>query len=178
MMQNLNIINFSTRICSNKSDWLTRLNQPDSDLVSLFFAMESYMRIRSTDSFRLRDNVQVAIKPSSPARIDRPRAQHFHCESMRRMRGGKGRVGLLREESRGRTTTRVRHTRLAKGSTRERGSGCITTTQEPYLSLWHFQMSRGLSGVPPVETLRYLRTNPPTRPWEGTRAHASRRRHH
>lgn len=130
------------------------------------------LRKSATDSFRLRDNVRVAIKPSSPARIDRPRAQHFHRES----RGWKGRVGgLLREESRGRTTTRVRHTR--QRDRRERGSGCITTTQEPYLSLWHFQMSRGLSGVPPVETLRYFRTNP-ARPWEDTRARASHRRHH
>jgi len=37
-------------------------------------------RRSATNSFRLHDSVLAAIKTPSPARIDRPRAQHFHRE--------------------------------------------------------------------------------------------------
>lgn len=54
-------------------------------------------KIRRGNSFRLRDSIRAAIKTPSPARIDRPRAQHFHRERAR----GRGRelTGVkLREE--------------------------------------------------------------------------------
>lgn len=51
------------------------------DLVSLFRVTEDRRLAKIRHGFvRLRDNVPSAIKPPSPAGIDRPRAQHFHRE--------------------------------------------------------------------------------------------------
>jgi hypothetical protein len=59
-------------------------------------------------SFRLRDSIRAAIKPPSPARIDRPRAQHFHRVSAEGRRRGRGLWEKLREERQRARDTRGR----------------------------------------------------------------------
>lgn len=87
----------------------------DCDLVSSFRSMGKppFLEDPPRISFRLRDSVRAAIKPPSPVRIDRPRAQHFHRVNAEGRR--KGREGTLGEK--------LREERQRARDTRGRGLG-------------------------------------------------------